>query len=302
MSGKIAFIGLGAMGQPMASNIQRKGIDLTVYDIVAAQMEPVIALGATAAGSVADAAAGADIVVTMLPATPQVETVVLGPDGVLEAVDAGAILMDMSTIAPTGTDKVAAACAAKRVSFIDAPVGRLVQHARSGESLFMVGCDDEAAFDKVKPLLDAMGTTIHRCGPVGAGIRTKVVNNFMILSIVQVTAEGLTLAAKLGLDIANLKEVNAGTTGTNGQFQVNFANKVLRGDTTPGFTIDLAHKDLGLAQEAAAAHRIGLPVGAAVQAVYAAARATDYAGKDFSSLLEYACDLAGIETPRLEEK
>ena len=299
MSEKIAFIGLGAMGQPMASNIVRKGIGLTVFDIAADRMTPVLDLGATAAASVTDAATGAGIVVTMLPATADVHEVVLGPDGVLEAAKAGTIIMDMSTIAPTGTDKVGAACAERGIAFIDAPVGRLVSHAQSGESLFMVGCDDDAAFERVKPLLDAMGTTIHRCGGVGAGIRTKIVNNFMILSIAQITAEGLTLAAKLGLDIAMLKEVNAGTTGNNGQFQFNFATKVLRGDTSPGFTIDLAHKDMTLAIEAATAERLGLPVGAAVQSVYGSARSGEFARKDFSALLEYACELAGIETPRL---
>jgi 4-hydroxybutyrate dehydrogenase/sulfolactaldehyde 3-reductase len=248
---------------------------------------------------VGEAASDADIVITMLPATQHVEEVVLGGGGVLENISAGGVLMDMSTIAPTGTDRIAAACRQKGVAFIDAPVGRLAYHAQRGESLFMVGCDDEAAFERVRPLLEAMGTTIHRCGGVGAGIRTKVVNNFMIISIVQITAEGLALAAKMGVDVARLKEVNAGTTGNNGQFQFNFANKVLQGDTTPGFAIDLAYKDMGLALEAASDFRLGMPVGASVHAVYGAARAGKYADRDFSALLDYACELAGIDTPRL---
>lgn len=298
-TGKISFIGLGAMGQPMATNIVRQGTALTVYDIVASRMKPVVAAGATGAGSVAEAASGSDIVITMLPATQHVEAVVTGPNGVLENIEKGSVLLDMSTIAPTGTDRIAKACAKRGVAFVDAPVGRLAYHAERGESLFMVGCDDERVFERIKPLLDAMGTTIHRCGGIGSGIRTKVVNNFMIISIVQITAEGLALAAKMGVDIAILKEVNAGTSGTNGQFQFNFANKVLQGDTQPGFAIDLAHKDLSLALDAASEFRLGLPVGAAVQAVYGAARAGAYADKDFSALLEYACELNGVETPRL---
>jgi len=296
---KVSFIGLGAMGQPMASNIVRKGTALTVFDIDAKRMEPVVALGATGAKSVAEAAAGADIVVTMLPATQHVEAVVTGPDGVLENIAKGGLVLEMSTIAPTGTDRIARACADKGVAFVDAPVGRLAYHAQRGESLFMVGCEDDASFERVRPLLEAMGTTIHRCGGIGAGIRTKVVNNFMIISIVQITAEGLALAAKMGVDIATLKEVNAGTSGTNGQFQFNFANKVLQGDTEPGFAIDLAYKDIGLALESASEFRLGLPVGASVHAVYGAARATDYANKDFSALLEYACELNGVAPPRL---
>lgn len=301
VSDKIAFIGLGAMGQPMAANIVRKGMALMVFDIDRARMTPVVELGAAAAGSVREAARDARIVVTMLPATAEVDEVLLGADGVLSVAMPGTIILEMSTIAPTGTDRIAAACRSAGIAFIDAPVGRLASHAQAGESLFMVGCDDETAFAKVKPLLDAMGTTIHRCGGVGAGIRTKVVNNFMIMSIAQVTAEGLTLAAKLGVEIARLKEVNAGTTGTNGQFQVNFATKVLKGDTEPGFTIDLAHKDVGLALEAATACRMGLPVGAVVHAVLGSARAGPYARRDFSSLLDYACELAAVAPPRLPD-
>ena len=300
MTEKIAFIGLGAMGQPMAANILRSGAKLTVYDIDPDRMAPLHNLGAEFASSVADAANGADIVVTMLPNTPQVEEVVLQPGGVLDGLASGAIMLDMSTIAPMGTDKVARACGEKGVTFIDAPVGRLVSHAIEGKSLFMVGCDDETAFDRVKPLLEAMGEVIHRCGGVGSGIRTKVVNNFLILCITQVNAEALTLAAKLGLDIAMLKEVNAGTTGTNGQLHVNFATKVLKGDTDPGFKIDLAYKDMGLALEAAGDFRVGLPVGSAAHAVYGAARAGDYAERDFSALLDYACELAGVDKVRLD--
>ncbi len=300
MTGKIAFIGLGAMGQPMAANILKTGTKLTVFDIDPDRMTPLHNLGAAFASSVADAARDADIVVTMLPNTPQVEEVILQAGGVLDVIAEGAVMMDMSTIAPLGTDKVAAACAEKGVAFIDAPVGRLVSHAIAGESLFMIGCDDDAAYERVTPLLEAMGAVIHRCGGVGAGIRTKVVNNFLILCITQVNAEALTLAAKLGLDIAMLKEVNAGTTGTNGQLHVNFATKVLQGDTEPGFKIDLAYKDMGLALEAAGDFRVGLPVGSAAHAVYGAARAGDYAGKDFSALLDYACELAGVDKVRLK--
>ena len=295
----ISFIGLGAMGQPMASNIVKKGTALTVFDIDTARMEPVVALGATGAKSLSEAIAGAEIVITMLPATPHVEEVVTGPGGVLDSIRTGGVVLEMSTIAPSATDRIARACADKGVAFVDAPVGRLAYHAQRGESLFMVGCDDDAVFNRVVPLLEAMGTTIHRCGGVGSGIRTKVVNNFMIISIVQITAEGLALAAKMGVDVAILKEVNAGTSGNNGQFQFNFANKVLQGDTTPGFTIDLAHKDLGLALQSASDFRLGMPVGSSVHAVYGAARAGEYSGKDFSALLEYACELADVDTPRL---
>lgn len=302
MSRKIAFIGLGAMGQPMAANIQRKGTHLTVFDTAAERMTPLAKLGATLAGSAAEAARDAEIVITMLPATKHVEQVLLGEGGVADAAAAGAIIMDMSTIAPTGTDKVAAELKTRGFRFVDAPVGRLVIHAEKGEFLFMVGGEDDEVFETVRPLLESMGTTIHRCGAVGTGIRAKIVNNFMLLSIAQITAEGILLAAKLGLDIDLVKEINGNTSGTNGQFQVNYATKVLVGDTSPGFTLDLAHKDMSLALEAADAFRLGLPVGAATHAVMGLARSSDYAGKDFTALLDFGAEMAGIEPPRLKKK
>lgn len=295
---KIGFIGLGAMGLPMASNLVRKGFNLIAYDIEANKLARLVELGAVAASSLSDVARQADILITMLPATAHVEAVVLGPDGVLSALPAGKVLMDMSTIDPKGTDRLAEACTAKGIAFIDTPVGRLVSHAERGESLFMVGGDDET-FAKVEPLLNAMGTSIHRCGGVGMGQRMKVINNFMLLTTAQVVAEAVTLGTKMGLDIDTMKSVTGATTANNGQFQIALATKVLSGDVTPGFTVDLAFKDMSLAINAAAENRVSLPVGSAAHAVFGGARASDLHDKDYSSLLEYACRLAGVTTPRL---
>ena len=301
MGEKVAFIGLGAMGGPMALNIIKKVTNLSVFDIEAEKMEPHIKLGGVAGESIQDTIKDAEIIVTMLPSTENVKSVMTAEDGVLNSVKPNTIILDMSTIAPTGTDEVYELCKEKNLKFIDAPVGRLVSHAISGDSLFMVGCDDENAFKKVEPLLNAMGTTIIRCGKVGAGIRAKVVNNFQILSIAQITAEALTLAQKIGLDLDTFKEVNAGTTANNGQFHINFLSKVLQNDTEPGFTIDLAHKDMGLAIETANSFRVGMPVGSSVQAVYAQARSGKFAKKDFSALLDYACEIAEVNPPRIKK-
>ena len=301
MSKKVAFIGLGAMGGPMALNIIKKETNLSIYDIEKEKMRPHIELGAFPGNNIKDTVENADIVVTMLPSTENVKSVITDPNGVLSYIKPGSIVLDMSTIAPTGTDEVNKICKEKNIDFIDAPVGRLVSHAISGDSLFMVGCDNEDAFKKVEPLLNAMGTTIIRCGKVGSGIRAKVVNNFQILSIAQITAEALTLAQKIGLDLDTFKEVNAGTTANNGQFHINFLSKVLQNDIEPGFTIDLAHKDMGLAIETANSFRVGLPVGSSVQAVYGQARSGKFAKKDFSALLDYACELAEVEPPRIKK-
>lgn len=298
MGTKVGFIGLGAMGLPMASNLQRKGFELTAYDIDAAKVEALAALGAKPAASVAEACRDADIVVTMLPATPHVEAVVLGADGVLANIRPTAVLMDMSTIDANGTDRIARACAEKNIGFADCPVGRLVMHAERGESLFMVGAEDDV-FARIEPLLNAMGTAIHRCGKPGMGSRMKLINNFLLLTVAEVCAEALALGTKLGLDVETMRDVTAATTAQNGQLHTLMVNKVLKGDVTPGFTIDLAFKDMTLAMTAAAEQRIGLPVGAAAHAVYGGARATEYASKDYSALLDYACERAGVTPPRL---
>ena len=301
MGENIAFIGLGAMGGPMAQNIIRKGTKVSVYDIDKTKMDPIIEVGGTPGRNIKETIENADIIITMLPSTENVKSVMTDNDGVLSFVKPNAIILDMSTIAPTGTDEIYRLCKESNLQFIDAPVGRLVSHAISGDSLFMVGCDNEEAFKKIEPLLNAMGTTIIRCGKVGSGIRAKVVNNFQILSIAQITAEALTLAQKIGLDLDVFKEVNAGTTANNGQFHINFLSKVLKNDIEPGFTIDLAHKDIGLAIETANSFRVGLPVGSAVQAVYGQARSGKFAKKDFSALLDYACELAEIDPPRVKK-
>ena len=289
------------MGGPMAQNIIRKGTKVSVYDIDKTKMDPVIEVGVTPGRNIKETIEKADIIITMLPSTENVKSVMTDNDGVLSFVKPNAIILDMSTIAPTGTDEIYRLCKESNLQFIDAPVGRLVSHAISGDSLFMVGCDNEEAFNKIEPLLNAMGTTIIRCGKVGSGIRAKVVNNFQILSIAQITAEALTLAQKIGLDLDVFKEVNAGTTANNGQLHINFLSKVLKNDIEPGFTIDLAHKDMGLAIETANSFRLGLPVGSAVQAVYGQARSGKFAKKDFSALLDYACELAEIDPPRIKK-
>ena len=302
MGEKVAFIGLGAMGGPMAQNIIRKGTKVSVFDIENEKMDPAVKIGGTPGSDIKNTIENAEIIITMLPSTENVKSVICDDNGILSFAKPDTIILEMSTIAPTGTDEVYKLCQDKNIKFIDAPVGRLVSHATSGDSLFMVGCDDENAFKKVEPLLNAMGTTIIRCGKVGSGIRAKVVNNFQILSIAQITAEALTLAQKIGLDLDVFKEVNAGTTANNGQFHINFLSKVLQNDIEPGFTIDLAHKDMGLAIETANSFRVGLPVGSSVQAVYGQARSGKYAKKDFSALLDYACELAEVEPPRMIKK
>lgn len=186
------------------------------------------------------------------------------------------------------------------MSFVDAPVGRLASHADRGESLFMLG-GEPADFERVKPLLEAMGSTIHHCGPPGSGTRTKLVNNFLAVSSCQMNAEALSLSQRFGLDLDRTLEVLYGTTAVNGQLKIAWPTKVLVGDTEPGFTIDLAHKNLTLIVDAANAARVPMPMAAAAREAFSVARARGFGGQDFSAMVDVACDLAGIAKPRLSK-
>lgn len=295
---RIGFIGLGRMGRPMASNLRKKGFDLVVHDVNPEPVRVLEGLGARAANGAAGVAQASDVVVTMLPSSVEVEATVLGTDGVLANGRAGQILMDMSTVEPQTTDRLAAAAAARGLTAVDAPVGRLAAHADRGESLFMVGASD-ADFKRVLPLLQAMGTTIHHCGKVGSGIRTKLVNNYLAIVSCQLNAEALALSQRFGLDLAKTLEVLYGTTATNGQLRINWPNKVLAGDTTPGFTIDLAHKDLSIILAAAQTAKVPLPVAAAAREMFTAARARGYGLSDFSAIVDAFCEIAEVDKPRL---
>lgn len=294
---KVGFVGLGNMGRPMASNLARKGFDLSVYDINAAAVEALVALGASAGSDVASVTEGAEVIVTMLPNSQIVQDVILGPNGVIALASPGTAILDMSTIDPEVTDSLASAAKEAGLGFVDAPVGRLSTHAERGESLFMVGGSDEDVA-LVRPLLDAMGTTIFHCGPAGAGTRTKLVNNFLAIGACQLNAEGFALAQGMGLNLEKTLDVLNGTSAFNGQMQMAWPNKVFRDDIAPGFALDLAHKDLSLVMTAAASAKVPLFVGAAAREAFSSARARGYGSKDFSVILDAHCELSGLKPVR----
>lgn len=294
----VGFVGLGRMGRPMASNLCRKGFRLLVNDVNRAAMEELAQLQARPCDTVAELAAGSDVVVTMLPNSNIVHDVLSRAEGVFAHARPGTTVLDMSTIDPDTTDTLAKAAKERGLGFVDAPVGRLASHADRGESLFMVG-GEIADFERVKPLLEAMGSTIYHCGPAGSGTRTKLVNNFLAVASCQMNAEALSLSQRFGLNLERTLEVLYGTTAVNGQLKIAWPAKVLRGDTEPGFTIDLAHKDLTLIVESANAARVPMPMAAAAREAFSVARARGFGGQDFSAMVDAACDLAGIEKPRL---
>ena len=295
----IGFIGLGAMGRGMASNCVKKGFKLLVHDVRAEPMAALAALGARKAPSIDEIARDCSIIITVLPTGREVTEVVMGAGGIFEKAKPGTLVMDLSTIEPETTDRLHREAKARGLKAVDAPIGRLAWHAERGESLFMVGAEKED-FERVRPLLEAMGTTIHHCGPGGAGTRTKLVNNFLAISLTQLNAEALALSQRFGLDLGKTLDVIHGTTATNGQLKINFPNKVLAGDTDPGFTIDLAHKDLSLIVGAANSARLPMPVAATVREAFSLARARGFGGQDFSAMADVLCDLVQVERARLK--
>lgn len=293
---RVGFIGLGTMGGPMAANIRRRQFPMVVHDVRAEAMARLAELGAEPAEGAAAVARASDVVITMLPGPKEVSATLAA---ILTAARPGMLLMDMSTVDLETTDAAAAACRTKGVAFVDAPVGRLSQHAERGESLFMVGAEADD-FARVKPLLEAMGTAIHHCGPPGAGTRTKLVNNLMTVCLCALNAEALTLAAAFGLDLVKMLAVLNGTTAVNGQLSVNYPNKALAGDLAPGFMIDLAHKDLSLVLAAGSAAKVPLAATAAIRELYSIARGAGRGRQDMTAVLDTLCDLAGVQAPRNE--
>ena len=296
---KIGFIGLGRMGLPMAANIIKGGYEVHVYDVVASQLEAAIAKGGQGCSSVAEIAEKSDILITMLPNSAIVREVISGSsDAILTHAKKGQLVMDMSTVSPETTDFVARCCAEKEIDFIDAPVGRLASHADTGQSLFMVG-GTEGGYQRVLPLLELMGSDIFHCGVQGAGTRTKLVNNFLAISYCQMNAEALSLASGFGLDLDSTLDVLYGTTAVNGQLKIAWPAKVLSDDKAPGFTIDLAHKDLSLVVEAANTQAVSMPMAAAAREAFNLARSRGFGGDDFSAMLDVHCNLNQLEAPRL---
>jgi 4-hydroxybutyrate dehydrogenase/sulfolactaldehyde 3-reductase len=299
MSERIGFIGLGNMGVGLASNLRRKEFALTVHDINPEPVTQLRSLGAQVATGSGDVASRSDIVIACLPNTAAVEDVALGPDGVFVHLQRGGLFVDTSTVDPLLTDRLAAEAAKRGISFVDAPLGRLASHAARGESLFMVGAGDRD-FARLKPLLDAMGTTIHHCGGVGTGIRTKLVNNYLAIVSCAFNAEAVALSQKFGLSLEKTLDVIHGTTATNGQLKMAWATKVFKGDTEPGFAIDLAHKDLTLIVNAANAVNVPMPIGAVARESFSAARTQGHGAKDFSAMGDIHCDTAHVARPRIK--
>jgi 2-hydroxy-3-oxopropionate reductase len=267
----VGFIGLGTMGRDMAINLARGGHRVQGYDVRAEAVAETAREGVGAAASIAEAAAGADLVIAMLPDTPQVEEVVRGPGGILANPPAGRLLVDMSTISPVATRRLAADLAAAGITMLDAPVSGGPAGAKAARLSIMVG-GPAGAFERAKPVLEAMGTTIVHVGEAGAGQAVKLCNQIVCGMNLMAIAEALALGRAMDLDLGKLREVLMGGAANSWMLE-NLAPLMLAKDPKAGFRIDLKLKDLRLAGEAAFDKGVPLPGTALVTSLYLEARA-----------------------------
>jgi len=289
---KIGFIGTGTMGLPMVANLVKKGFAVTAYDVVPAALNAAARLGAERAGSVREAAADCDLVITMLPSSANVETVYLGESGIIEAASAGRLCVDMSTIDPGTSQRVAARLKEHGIRFLDAPVSGGVNGATAGTLAIMVG-GDVSDLAKARPALAAMGANIIHVGGIGAGEVAKLCNNLISGSALIAVAEAFRIGEAFGVDPQILTNVIAKSSGATWVMEhmhpvpgiVDSAASSRQ--YAPGFMTDLMAKDLGLAVGAARDKRVPVVVAPAAQQLYRMASSHGLGREDFSAVYKF---------------
>ncbi len=288
----VGFIGTGTMGQPMVANLLKKGFGVLAWDVVPPALAAAVKLGATAAADKADVARRADLIVTMLPSSSHVEAVYLGPGGIIESIPAGRLCVDMSTIDPGVSRRVAAALAQRTVRFLDAPVSGGVPGATDGTLAIMVG-GDAGDLDEARPALAAMGANIIHVGAVGSGEVAKICNNLIAGVAAVAVSEAFRIAEGFGVDPKILTDVISKSSGNTWVMQQAHPVPGLvpraasSRDYAPGFMTDLMAKDLGLAVNAARELRVPVVVAAAAQQVLRLASSHGLGRKDFTSVYTF---------------
>jgi 2-hydroxy-3-oxopropionate reductase len=294
MAERVGFIGLGIMGMPMARNLMDSDYELTVHNRSPEKAEELGKEGATVAATPREVAEKSDVVITMLPDSPQVREVVAGENGVLEGISEGALLIDMSTISPVVTEELAEAVKEKGASMLDAPVSGGDVGAIEGTLSIMVG-GEEGDFERAKPLFEAMGKTITHVGPVGAGQVTKAANQVVVALTIEAVSEALVLGSAGGVSPEKILEVLSGGLASNKVMEVK-REKFLSHKFDPGFRSELHHKDLGIALAAGREYRVVLPITAIVDQMFDSLIARGRGGWDHSALLTLIEDLSRRQT------
>jgi len=292
MAETVGFIGLGIMGKPMAKNLLKAGHGLVVHNRSQGAVQELAALGAKAAASPREVARQTKTIITMLPNSPDVELVALGANGLIEAAQPDSLLVDMSTISPIVSQKVAAALKPKGIAMLDAPVSGGEKGAIDAALSIMVG-GEQADFGRALPLFQAMGKTITHIGPVGSGGFVKLANQIIVAINLTAIGEALTLGTRAGIDLERMiAALSGGLAGSRclEQKKPNYLGHTYN----PGFKIDLHFKDLGLIMEAARALNVPLPTTAVVQELFTALRVKGRGGLDHSGVITLLEDLANV--------
>lgn len=290
---KIGFIGLGVMGRPMAKNLLKAGHELHVYDVVPKGVEELVAAGAIAEAGNADVARKTDVVITMLPNSPHVKTVILGEGGVLEGKHPGLKIIDMSSIAPLATKEIGKACAEAGVPLLESPVSGGEQGAINGTLSLMVG-GDRKLFEELKPILEAMATNISLCGDLGAGNTTKLINQHILAVEIAGIAEAFAMGKKAGVDPETVyKAIHAGAAGSK-ILDLKLPTVIAR-NFKPGFRLDLHIKDLNNALETGHALGTPMPIASVVMDMMRYLSASGHGSDDHSVLMQYYEQLANVQ-------
>lgn len=293
MQDTIGFIGLGTMGGPMARHLTAAGYRVQGFDLDPDKLNALAAVGGIACQSIAEVCDQASIVITMLPRDEHVRAALLGERGVVAYARPGTLVLEMSTILPRSSLAIAQTLEHAELRMMDAPVGRTPADAREGKLLVMAGGTAED-FEQARPIFDAFADKVLYMGALGSGIRMKVINNYMSMVSMVLTAETLTMAKKAGIATKAAVEVLQNTVAGRGQINVNYPKKVLAGDITPDFPLSLGYKDLSLGLSLG--HELGAPLflGASALELFGMAPAFGRADQDCTAMLLILEQLAGI--------
>jgi 3-hydroxyisobutyrate dehydrogenase-like beta-hydroxyacid dehydrogenase len=297
MSGddRVGFLGLGIMGKPMAANLARAGFEVHAWNRTRAKAEALAAEheNVVAAETAAAAAAAGGVVITMVPDAPEVEAVLLGPDGAADGFGSGGLAIDMSTIGPTAVREIGAKLGDRGVAFLDAPVTGSRPKAEDGTLTIMVG-GDAAEFERARPLFAAMGDLVLHVGPLGDGALIKLVNNTLAAVNTAALAEGLAIARKAGVDTDKLLAVVASGSGSSKALELK-AQPMLDGDFEPLFKLEHMHKDIARFIQEAAAIGANPKVSAKAEEAYREARDAGHDGEDFAAVIEPIATKFGLK-------
>lgn len=296
MPKRIGFLGVGAMGQGMVRNLLQAGFAVTVFDVNPAASAALAADGASVAGSVAAAVGEADVVMSSLPTPAILLAAALGPAGAVAQMQAGAYLIDLSTVDPGTIRRVSAEAAARGVHVLDAPVSGGPGGAEAGTLSIMVG-GEAADFEACRDVLAAVGKRLFHVGPIGAGQTVKICNNMLLAVHAASLGEALVTGVKAGVELQTLVDVMRTSSGASWVLE-NFVPKtILRGDYSPLFALDLMHKDLGLYVQTADSLGVPSPMGALAYQLYTAGRAAGMGRQDMTAVVQVVEQMAGYHLP-----